>query len=169
MNSMQLKPDDRVLVTGATGFIGRKLVIELLKKQVKLRLLVRDRAKAAALFPAPSEVQLVRADVLKNEGLREALQGIHTAYYLVHSLGGRTVFQDKEFARKDAKAAEQFTTTAGAEGVKRIIYLGGLGGGPRHVGTSSKQGRGGEDSLLRKPFAHAAPLCGHHRRARSIL
>jgi uncharacterized protein YbjT (DUF2867 family) len=127
MHALHLKPEDRVLISGATGFIGRKLVAELLKKKVKLRLLVRDRVKAAALFPAAADVQLVMGDVLKNEGLHDVLQGIHTAYYLVHSLGGRTVFRNKEFARKDARAAEQFTTTAGAEGVKRIIYLGGLG------------------------------------------
>lgn len=127
MTTLHLKPEDRVLITGATGFIGRRLVAELLKKGVKLRLLIRDRAKAAALFPEAADVQVVPGDVLKNEGLRDALQGIHTAYYLVHSLGGRTVFRNKEFSRKDARAAELFTAIAGAEGVKRIIYLGGLG------------------------------------------
>jgi uncharacterized protein YbjT (DUF2867 family) len=127
MNDLLFRPDDRALIIGGTGFVGRKLVAELVRKRIKLRLLARNPVTAAALFSKDADVQIVRGDVVEREGLNEALRGIHTAYYLVHSLGGRSVFTNKEFARKDSRAAENFLAAAEAEGLKRIIYLGGLG------------------------------------------
>jgi uncharacterized protein YbjT (DUF2867 family) len=122
-----LTSDDRVLVLGATGFIGRRLVSELIKKKIKLRLLVRDPLKAARLVPEGSDVEVIAGDIVKNQGIRNALHGVHSAFYLVHSLGGKTIYKNTEFASKDKEAANNFVSAANQEGLKRIIYLGGLG------------------------------------------
>ena len=120
------RPDERVLVLGATGFVGRRLLPELLGKDVKLRLLVRDPSKLREVSPE-STTDVVEGDLLTGEGLERALQGVRTAYYLVHSMGGRSIFQNREYAEKDKKAADNFVRAADAGGLKRIIYLGALG------------------------------------------
>lgn len=127
MHELDLRPQDRVLIIGGTGFVGSRLIPELVKKGVKLRLLVRERAGAASLAPKDADIELVQGDLVKDQGLREALRGIHTAYYLVHSMGGKTLFKNEEYAGKDRVAAKNFMAAAGAEGLKRVIYLGGLG------------------------------------------
>lgn len=125
---MPLKYGDKVLVLGSTGFVGRRLVAELLKENVRLRLLARDPEKALSLLPQASDIEVIKGDLLRTEGLDEAIQGIHTAYYLVHSLGGRSVFRNVEFAEKDKQAARNFVKAAEAAGLRRTIYLGALGG-----------------------------------------
>jgi uncharacterized protein YbjT (DUF2867 family) len=118
---------DRVLLVGATGFVGRRLLPELVKKDVRLRLLVRDLSKAVPLIIKGADIEVVRGDLAANEGLDEALRGIHTAYYLVHSMGGRTLTRNETYAEQDRKAARNFMAAADAAGLQRIIYLGGLG------------------------------------------
>jgi len=118
---------DRVVVLGATGFIGRALIPELAKKHVKLRILVRNQSKVPSLFPAIKDMETVEGDVLTGKGLGEALRGIHTAFYLIHSLGGKSLFQNTEFAQQDRIAATNFIKAADSTGLKRVIYLGGLG------------------------------------------
>ena len=120
-------PSDKVLVLGATGFVGRSLVAELLKRQVKIRVLARSRAKVSSLFPTIRDIEVVEGDVVANKGLVEALQGIHTAFYLIHSLGGQSLFKNTEFASQDRTAAMNFVKAADTAGLKRVIYLGGLG------------------------------------------
>jgi len=127
MTPPALTPSDRVLIIGATGFVGRRLIPELVKKNVKLRLLVRDLARAAPLLVRGADIEVVQGDLVANSGLAEALRGIHTAYYLVHSMGGRTLFKNEEYAEKDRSAARNFMAAADASGLQRIIYLGGLG------------------------------------------
>jgi uncharacterized protein YbjT (DUF2867 family) len=127
MNDISLKPDDRVLILGATGFIGKRLLKALLEKNIKLRLLVRNPQKAEALIPEGADIELVKGDLIHNQGLHEALEGIHSAFYLVHSLGGKTIGKNTEFAEKDKHAAKHFVNAADKAGLKRIIYLGGLG------------------------------------------
>lgn len=122
-----LTPADRVLIVGATGFVGARLIPELVKKNVRLRLLVRDRAKASPLLVTGADIEVARGDLVADAGLAEALRGIHTAYYLVHSMGGRTLFKNEEYAEKDRMAAKNFMAAADASGLRRIIYLGGLG------------------------------------------
>ena len=122
-----LTSSDRVLIIGATGFVGKRLIPELVKKNIRLRLLVRDLAKAAPLIIRGADIEVVQRDLVTNAGLAEALRGIHTAYYLVHSMGGKTLFKNKEYAEKDRIAAKNFMAAADAEGLKRVIYLGGLG------------------------------------------
>jgi uncharacterized protein YbjT (DUF2867 family) len=120
-------PSGRVLIIGATGFVGARLIPELVKRNVKLRLLVRDLAKASPLILKGSDIEVVQGDLVANTGLAEALRDIHTAYYLVHSMGGKTLFKNEEYAEKDRMAANNFMTAAEAAGLKRVIYLGGLG------------------------------------------
>jgi len=113
-----------VLVTGATGYIGSRLVPELLARGHRVRCLARDPRKLAAR--GWDGVEVVAGDVLRPETLPAALHGADVAYYLVHSMqtGG------PDFARKDHAAARAFAGAAAAAGLKRIVYLGGLGSGP---------------------------------------
>jgi len=107
-----------VLITGAAGFIGRRLTSELLGQGYSVRCMVRQDAPGI-----PAAAETVRADLLQPLTLGPALEGIDTAYYLVHSMsGGRAGFQ-----RRDREAAENFVAAAEKAGVRRVIYLGGLG------------------------------------------
>jgi uncharacterized protein YbjT (DUF2867 family) len=107
-----------VLVTGATGFIGKRLIKALLADGYNVRCLVR---RPDAVLPPGATVAV--GDLLEPARLDVAFRGIDTAYYLVHSMGaGRAGFE-----RRDRQAAEYFTAAAEKEGVRRVIYLGGLG------------------------------------------
>jgi uncharacterized protein YbjT (DUF2867 family) len=113
----------RILVTGATGFIGGRLARRLLAEGHHVRALVRDPAKAEHLERAGAELQ--PGDLLDPASLRGAGEGIDVAYYLVHSMGRGG---DREgFAERERRAAENFARMAREEGVERIVYLGGLG------------------------------------------
>ena len=127
MTTLTVTPSGRVLIIGGTGFVGARLIPKLVNRNISLRLLVRDLAKAAPLIPKVSDIEVVQGDLVANAGLADALRGIHTAYYLVHSMGGKTPFKNEEYAEKDRKAAKNFMAAAEAAGLKRVIYLGGLG------------------------------------------
>ncbi len=109
-------------VVGATGYIGRKLTLELLERGEKVRAIARSPEKAEDLKEAGAEI--AKSDVLEDEGLREALDGVDIAYYLVHSMGRGA--GDDSFAERDKKGARNFGAAAKAAGVNLIIYLGGL-------------------------------------------
>ncbi len=112
------KSQGTILITGATGFIGRRLTQRLLDDGFSVRCMVR-RITAAM----PNGAEIVQGDMLEPATLVKALAGIDTAYYLVHSMaGGRTGFE-----RRDREAAENFVATANRANVRRVIYLGGLG------------------------------------------
>jgi len=111
-----------ILIAGATGYIGGLLARVLREDGLGVRCLVRDPAKAGDLKRAGGEI--VKGDVLEPETLDPAVDGIETAYYLVHSMGRGS---DTEYAERDARAAKNFGAAASAAGVKRLIYLGGLG------------------------------------------
>jgi uncharacterized protein YbjT (DUF2867 family) len=111
----------RVLVTGASGYIGGRLVPELLARGYKVRVMVRGEApEYRELWPS---AEVVFADALNIYDLRTALDGVDTAYYLIHSL----LLGRSEFEAADIQAAINFRRAAEEKGVKRIIYLGGLG------------------------------------------
>src|SRR6478672_8269948 len=109
-----------VLLTGGSGYVGGRLIPLLEKQPVVLRCLARNPDK---LRPVVKELtQIVRGDVLDPGSLDEALQGVHTAYYLVHLMSG-----SQDFEKEDRQAATNFALAARKAGVRRIIYLGGLG------------------------------------------
>jgi uncharacterized protein YbjT (DUF2867 family) len=110
-----------VLVTGATGYIGGRLVPRLLETGAPVRCLARDASRLQGR-PWRREVELVVGDVLRPDSLSDALHGVTVAYYLVHSLGAGS-----DFPERDVTAARRFGTAAKNAGVERIIYLGGLG------------------------------------------
>jgi uncharacterized protein YbjT (DUF2867 family) len=105
----------RILVTGATGFVGKRLVPALLEAGHDVRAMTRH----PETYDGPGEA--VRGDVGDRASLTEPLEGVEIAYYLVHSL------DNNDFEARDAEAARAFAKTAEATGVRQIIYLGGLG------------------------------------------
>jgi len=105
----------RILVTGATGFIGRRLVPALIDAGHEVRAMTR-RPEA---YDGPGAA--VAGDVNDRDSLTGPLEGVDVAYYLVHSL------DDADFERKDAEAARAFAAAAADQGVEQIIYMGGLG------------------------------------------
>ena len=109
-----------VLVTGATGYIGGRLVPRLLAQGHRVRCLVRDPARLQGR-PWHSDVEIVAGDVLQPASLAAAMQGVSAAYYLVHSMAAGADFHDRDVA-----AATNFGNAARTAGVERIIYLGGL-------------------------------------------
>ena len=110
------------LVTGATGFVGRRLVPPLLDAGHEVTVLVRD----AERYDGPPGVRVVVGDLLERESIDAAVGGgeeaVDAAYYLVHSMTARD-----DFAARDRRAAANFADAASTAGVGRVIYLGGLG------------------------------------------
>jgi uncharacterized protein YbjT (DUF2867 family) len=107
----------RVLVVGATGFVGRRLVPALVAAGHDVVALVRD----PGAYDPPDGVEVVTADLLDARSL-DRLPEADAAYYLVHSMRARERFEDR-----DRRAAENFAAAASAAGVERVVYLGGLG------------------------------------------
>jgi uncharacterized protein YbjT (DUF2867 family) len=108
-----VREPDPILITGATGYVGTQLFAELQSRGHAPRTLSRRGSGAG---------DARTGDVLSGKGLPEALDGVRTAYYLVHSMGG-----GGDFAAKDRQAAVNFGEAALNAGVERVIYLGGLG------------------------------------------
>ena len=111
----------KVLVTGGTGYVGGRLVPELLARGYRVRVLVR--AATAAEHERWPEADVVEGDVSDEAAVTRALSGVHTAYYLVHSL----LLGPRQFELQDRINATVFGAAAERCGLKRIIYLGGLG------------------------------------------
>jgi uncharacterized protein YbjT (DUF2867 family) len=111
----------RVLVTGATGYIGGRLVPRLLEAGYVVRAMARTPT-TLTLHPWGNDVEVVGADALDRHSLDEAVAGVDFAFYLIHSMDG-----SGGFGERDAAAARNFSDAAGAAGVERIVYLGGLG------------------------------------------
>lgn len=114
----------RLLLTGATGYVGGRLLAQLESLNQPLRCLARRPADLIARV-SPS-TQVVAGDVLDPPSLASAMQGIDTAFFLVHALGASRGFEAEE-----QRGAENFAAAAAHAGVRRIIYLGGLGDDPQ--------------------------------------
>jgi uncharacterized protein YbjT (DUF2867 family) len=111
----------RILVTGATGYVGGRLVPQLLEAGYRVRVLARDPRRLEGR-PWSARVEVVPGDVLRPETLPAALAGAGAAYYLIHSMAG-----SGDFPHRDREAASAFGAAARAASVGQIVYLGGLG------------------------------------------
>jgi uncharacterized protein YbjT (DUF2867 family) len=111
-----------ILLTGATGYVGGRLLRELDKAGYAVRCLSRQPEQ---IHSASIRTEVVRGDCLDEGSLDGAFVGVESAYYLVHSMAAGT-----GFAEKDRRAASNFGRAAARAGVRRIVYLGGLGGDP---------------------------------------
>lgn len=144
-----------VLLTGATGAVGGRLLPLLLDAGHEVTCLVRDPARARL----PDSVRVVRGDVLTGAGLADALTGAQVAYYLVHSMGRGT---PGDFAVNDRRGATTFAAAARDAGLERLVYLGGLpapGPGSAHLHSREEVAR---------ILADAAPVSVHARAAMVI-
>jgi uncharacterized protein YbjT (DUF2867 family) len=146
-----------VAVAGATGYIGSKLVPKLLEKGANVRALARKPDKASDLKAAGAEV--VKADVLEEDGLSKALDGVETAYYLVHSMGRGA--SDDSFAERDKRGARNFGEAAKAAGVEHIVYMGGLSdGGSEHLASRHESAEVLRSSGVPVTYVRAAAVIG---------
>jgi uncharacterized protein YbjT (DUF2867 family) len=115
MNSQRL-----ILVTGASGYVGGRLVRDLNEDKCAVRVLVRDAQKVKDQ-PWAKDVEIVEGNANSLDDLRRALRGVHTAFYLLHSINA-----GKNFDEVESAMARNFAAAAEAENVSQIIYLGGI-------------------------------------------
>jgi uncharacterized protein YbjT (DUF2867 family) len=108
------------VVAGSTGYVGSLVVDRLARERRPVRALARDPSELVGR----AGVDAMRSDLLEPGSLMGALEGCSTAYYLVHSM--EAPGDDSDFASRDRRAAESFARAAGAAGVRRIVYLGGI-------------------------------------------
>lgn len=110
----------KVLLTGSTGYIGRRLKQKLLEdKSIELKLLVRNKNSVRSNLQ--NKIEIIEGDTFNKDSLKEALKDVETAYYLIHSLS------NENYKDLDKISAQNFLDIACECGVKRVIYLGGLG------------------------------------------
>ncbi len=130
-------PAGLTLLTGATGYVGGRLLRSLEETGARLRCLARQPEYLAGRVAPGTEV--VQGDVLDRDSLSRAMVGVATAYYLVHSMS-----DDGDWEEMERRSARVFGEVAAEAGVQRIIYLGGLGSGPdlsAHLKTRQDVGR----------------------------
>jgi uncharacterized protein YbjT (DUF2867 family) len=107
----------RVLVTGASGFVGAKLLEALAREDHEVRAFARDPSRVTA-----EDVPVVTGDAVTGAGLAEALHGIEVAYYLIHSMEAAA---GERFAERERASVDNFVAAARDAGVRRVVYLGG--------------------------------------------
>ena len=135
--STEGRPEGRVLLTGATGYVGGRLLRVLTSRGYRVRCMARNPEPLIARVGPETEV--VQGDVTDATSLRAAMAGVGVAFYLVHSMGSRGRFDEE-----DRVAARAFAEAAVATGVRRIVYLGGLGRGDNlspHLASRQEVGR----------------------------
>lgn len=136
-----------ILLTGATGYVGGRLLPLLVNGGRRVRCLARQPEFLASRVPPGVEV--VPGDVLDAASLSAAMQGVDAAYYLVHSMGATGDFEEQ-----DRLAADNFASAAAAAGVKRIIYLGGLGEDEAELSTHLRS----RHEVGKRLRAHGVPV-----------
>ncbi|MGZ3332963.1 MAG: SDR family oxidoreductase [Gemmatimonadaceae bacterium] len=125
-----------ILLTGASGYIGGRLLRTLDERGEKVRAIARQPDDLRGRVPA--DVEVVGGDVLDASTLAPAFEGVHTAYYLIHAMASR-----HDFEREERTGAENFARAAKAAGIDRIIFLGGLGSKDlsKHLASRQDVGR----------------------------
>lgn len=121
-----------ILLTGATGYVGGRLLRALEQRGSRVRCLARDPERLRGRVASTTEV--VAGDCQDLESLKVSMSGVHAAYYLVHSMGSAQSFEEQ-----DRRAAANFARAADETGLRRIIYLGGLGEGHLSPHLRSRQ------------------------------
>jgi uncharacterized protein YbjT (DUF2867 family) len=126
-----------ILLTGATGYVGGRLLRALERDRHRVRCLTRHPEALRGRVARATEI--IQGDVLDTASLAPALAGVHTAYYLVHAMASGNSFEEQ-----DRRAAQAFASAARDAGVQRIVYLGGLGAGSElsaHLRSRQEVGR----------------------------
>jgi uncharacterized protein YbjT (DUF2867 family) len=178
IESKKREASSKILVTGASGFIGSRVVSRLLqlnssslspKENYEIVCLTRDKESLRGLYDGYKEtVRIVEADASDYSQLVKALKGVTIAFYLIHSMGG-TSKEWKKFAQRDRSAAKNFADAATKCGVERIIYLGGLTQGDNeedffelseHMRSRKEVGDILRSSKAKVTFFHAAVILG---------
>ncbi len=144
-----------IAVAGATGYVGGLLCRRLVADGAEVRGLARDPDDARDLDDVGCEV--VEADVLEPDTLGPALEGVDVAYYLVHSMGRGG---DEDFAERDHEGAENFAAAAAAAGVRRIVFLGGLGEGSEHLDSRNATAETLSEGPVPVAYFRAAAVIG---------
>ena len=108
------------LVTGATGYVGGRLVRELVQRGVRVRALARHPERLRD-FPWADQIEIAAGDAGDPDSLSRAMQGVSVAYYLLHSLQ-----EGHDLEREERRIAENFAQCAAKANLSRIVYLGGL-------------------------------------------
>jgi uncharacterized protein YbjT (DUF2867 family) len=140
----------RCLVTGASGYIGGRLVPQLLAAGYPVRCMARDRGKLSDR-PWSADIEIVAANALDGTGVLRALHGVDVAFYLIHSLGTGASFE-----QRDRDAAAIFAAAAKSAGVRRIVYLGGIASGGSGLSPHLRSRAEVGDILLRSGVPTAA-------------
>lgn len=140
---MDSTPGNLVLLTGATGYVGGRVLTLLRQAGVPVRCLTR-RPSSLDEYDDADDVEVVQGDVLEPSSLEPALTGVDVAYYLVHSMGS-----SGDFEEQDRIAATNFAKAATAANVRRIVYLGGLGN-PDHELSKHLRSRQQTGNILRE-------------------
>jgi uncharacterized protein YbjT (DUF2867 family) len=152
-------PRTGILVTGASGFIGSRLVKRLLavatSKNYTIRCMTRDIDSLPKYFQEseqPEHLEFVHADVQNYSTLVKAMSGVDVAFYLIHSMEGSSR-EWKKFAERDRAAAENFAEAVNTSGVRRVIYLGGLSYGKEDELSVHMRSRREVGEILKKSKA----------------
>ena len=124
---MNTEAAPRILLTGATGFIGKRLLYRLDALGWRVRCMTRKPDKLTLPVSLNHPPEVVAGDLLDPDSVQKALSGIDTAFYLVHSMGGKNFREMREFEARDRVSAQNFVDAANKTGLSRLIYLGGLG------------------------------------------
>jgi len=171
-NSMEVnkRKEIRILVSGASGFIGRRLVRRLLlwpgSTNWSIRCMTRNANSLSGYFQDDrGNLEFVQADVQNYPELVKALAGVDIAFYLIHSMEGSSK-EWKKFAERDRNAAENFAKAVNEAGVSRVIYLGGLTYAPVQELSKHMRSRMEVGEILKKSNAgvtifRAAVILGH--------